>query len=213
MSTILDALRRAEVERLRRAPAQPLPAADGVADPCWLAAGESSAAATSVSRQRRAWLWVAAMALLLAASTSWLLQDAPKPPQALVPVGEVRPSASAVQAPTAAAPAMTLRLPMAPVSAPVVGARASAPRPAASSPPVDKAALPWTQLPPAARERVAALTVSGAVHSPERQQRFVLVGGEIVREGAQIAPGIVLERIEPRALLLRVDGRRVLRPL
>jgi general secretion pathway protein B len=213
MSTILDALRRAEVERLRRAPAQPLPAAGGVADPRWLAAGESSAAATSVSRQRRAWLWVAAMAWLLAASTSWLLQDAPKPPQALVPVGEVRPSASAVQAPTAAAPAMTLRLPMAPVSAPVVGARASAPRPAASSPPADKAALPWTQLPPTARERVAALTVSGAVHSPERQQRFVLVGGEIVREGAQIAPGIVLERIEPRALLLRVDGRRVLRPL
>ena len=38
---------------------------------------------------------------------------------------------------------------------------------------------------------------------------FVLVGGALVREGETLAAGIVLERILPRSLLLRVEGRLV----
>ena len=41
----------------------------------------------------------------------------------------------------------------------------------------------------------------------------MLVGGQIAHEGDPLAPGIVLERIQPRSVLLRVEGRLVEMPL
>ena len=73
--------------------------------------------------------------------------------------------------------------------------------------------LPAAVLPEPLRSRVAALVFGGAVQSQERRQSFVLMAGRIVREGEALAPGIVLERIGARSLLLRVDGQAVDLPL
>ncbi len=88
--------------------------------------------------------------------------------------------------------------------APVVAASAPAP----VEQPVLAALLPEPQ-----RARIAALAIGGAVHSQDRGQSFVLVGGQPVREGQPVGAGVTLERIEPHALLLRVDGRLVRWPL
>jgi general secretion pathway protein B len=77
----------------------------------------------------------------------------------------------------------------------------------------DERPLPAAVLPEPLRSRVAALVFGGAVQSQERRQSFVLMAGRIVREGEALAPGIVLERIGARSLLLRVDGQAVDLPL
>lgn len=64
-------------------------------------------------------------------------------------------------------------------------------------------------LPEPLRSRVARLGFGGAVQSQDRSQSFVLMDGQLVREGQTLAPGIVLERIDARSLRLRVDGRAV----
>ena len=88
--------------------------------------------------------------------------------------------------------------------APAVPAPASAPQ----SRPVPASALPEPQ-----RSTVARLAFGGAVHSADRSQSFVLMGSQLVREGETLAPGIVLDRIAPRSLLLRVGEQLVELPL
>lgn len=83
------------------------------------------------------------------------------------------------------------------------------PAPATASPPAPARPLPASALPEPQRSAVAGLPIGGAVHSAERSQSFVLLAGQIVREGETLAPGIVLERIAPRSLLLRVGEQLV----
>ena len=89
------------------------------------------------------------------------------------------------------------------------------PIPATSAPaiPAPEEPVPAAALPEPQRARLAALAIGGAVHSQERTQSVVLVSGQPLREGQSAAAGITIERIEPRALLLRVDGRLVRWPL
>jgi general secretion pathway protein B len=120
----------------------------------------------------------------------------PAPP----PTPDVASSAAPGTAPKVLAAARTPA--SVPSSAPASAAAGPTARP---SPPIPASALPEPQ-----RSAVARLALGGAVYSPDRLQRFVLLAGQIVREGATLAPGIVLERIEPRALLLRVGEQAVL---
>ena len=234
MSYILDALRRAEAERRRGEP----PALDQVARwpaldaapgrprerrPGWLLAlGVIAACAAAAAA---AWWWSRAMPAP-STSTPSPVATAPMtaspvapPPMAGTALGVTAPPrlppplpahpppprATAPRAPAASASAPPAR----PASAP---AAASAAPPAAASapepPPVNAATLPEPQ-----RSTLARLGLAGGVYSPERSQRFVLVGGQIAHEGEALAPGIVLERIQPRSALLRVEGRLVEMPL
>jgi general secretion pathway protein B len=84
---------------------------------------------------------------------------------------------------------------------------------AAPTPPAAEAAQALSTLPDALRSAVTRLSFSGAVQSQDREQSFVLVDGRLAHEGDALAPGIVLERIEARALALRVDGRLIRLPL
>lgn len=76
-----------------------------------------------------------------------------------------------------------------------------------------QAGVPAANLPEPLRSAVMRLQVGGVVHSQDRSQSFVMVGGQIAREGETLSPGITLERIEPRSLLLRVAGQAVELPL
>lgn len=64
------------------------------------------------------------------------------------------------------------------------------------------------ELPPELRASLPRLSVSGAVYSPDPAARMLLVNGQVVREGEAVAPGLVLERIAPRQIVLSWQGTR-----
>jgi len=87
-----------------------------------------------------------------------------------------------------------------------------APPPAAAreaSPPVVKLA----ELPPDQRRQWPNLVMGGSVWSESAANRFVIVNGLLLHEGEAVAPGIVVERIGPKAVVLRWRDRRVEVPL
>ncbi len=219
MSYILDALRRADAER-QRGLAPVLQQVTGAA--AWLPAP----AQRPTLRRLLPWLALALVVLLalltLASLLGWWFA-APEP----VPARAARATAQPVAAPrlpTAASaaraaparpavsaaapqrtrPALPARGATSAASAALVSVTASAvgPRPIAVS-----------ALPEPLRSAVARLAIGGAVHSQDRNQSFVLVGGQLVREGETLAPGITLERIAARSLSLRVGEWLVELPL
>ncbi len=225
MSLILDALRRAEAERRRGEPpplgaavAGTLPDAPPLRPPGEPAPG------------RRALVLAAAIALVLgAAGLAWwglrggspspapasggALPPVPAQPVAAVPA---LPATGAVQAaaPPAAVPAGLPRpLPQVvsadpPVPAPAAAASRPPPAPATEAPPLRLADLPAAQ-----RAELPPLRLGGWVHSEQAAQRFVVIDGQVLREGDALAPELRVERIGARVLWLRWRGRRLELPL
>lgn len=64
------------------------------------------------------------------------------------------------------------------------------------------------ELPPDVQRELPKLVISGGVHSENAAQRMLIVGGQVVNEGAELAPGVVLEQIRSRAAVLRFKGWR-----
>jgi general secretion pathway protein B len=64
------------------------------------------------------------------------------------------------------------------------------------------------QLPAAQRLAIPPLALSGSVYSTDPASRFLMVKGEVVREGAELAPGWRLEEIRPQEIVLRFQGLR-----
>ncbi len=225
MSYILDALRRADAER-RRGQA---PALQQVAAPLNVAPGPASRAA----RQRALTITALALLVLAAAAAWWWWGHSDAGPATTTiarPVPAAAPSVAPASAPVVAAPAAPAAVVKAPApAAPAAVAPPPAPAPAkprparavteaaiAAPPPVPATAstapprpIAASALPEPQRSAVAQLAFGGAVQSQDRSQSFVLLAGQIVREGDALAPGIVLERIGARSLLLRVEGRAV----
>jgi general secretion pathway protein B len=106
--------------------------------------------------------------------------------------------------PAASSPAVAL----APVTKP--GATVAPPPPAASVAAAPAAArIPMlSELPSSLRQQLPTLTVGGSVYSDDAASRFIMLNGDVVKEGAQPAPGLVVERIEPRSAVLRFKGER-----
>ncbi len=229
MSYILDALRRAEADRERERGQVPgLHTTPLPGKPASPAAGQ------------RRWLpWAGGGLLLLAGigAGSWWTSgpheaDAPAPLPAPMPA--TTPIATA---PVAAAPVAT-----APVAAALPTADTPTPTPAASAspflppapPPAVQAALPearvatpapapapapeariprLSELPESMRRELPQLAISGSVYSDDPASRFVMINGEVQREGARLGADLVLERIGPRELVLRFKGQRYRQPV
>jgi general secretion pathway protein B len=107
----------------------------------------------------------------------------------------VQPSSNGVQAP---ANATVTSLPMPP---------AATPAPAAT----EEAVPPVAVLDPSTRGALPPMKMSMLVYNADPAQRFAIVDGQRVAEGAQIGSAIVLE-IRRDGVLLDVAGRRVLLP-
>lgn len=220
MSYILDALRRADAER-ERDPARGIHAQPGGGAP------------VPARRRVPGWAWPAgAVAILAVAGTIAWERPAPAPVATVVPASE--PVAAPVPA---AAPVVTVAATVsppapAPLPAPVerprpapAAQRAEVPVPAvaaASAPAVVATAAPAAVLKAPAGDRVfnvaelpadvqrelPKLTIAGGVHSENAAQRMLVVGGQVVNEGAELAPGVVLEQIRARTAVLRYRGYR-----
>jgi general secretion pathway protein B len=204
MSLILDALRKAESERQRGA----VPGLHGVTAP---PAPEPAAGSRP---QGLTPLRVALGALVLvmgAALLGWLVRPsagpslpvaaAPSSPAAAVPAAEPAPLplvVSAPPAPPAEPPAAAAPLPAAPAAA-----TASPPPPAASRAPIVTQVRRLADLPPEQRRELPALAVSGSVWSDQPGARFVVLDGQVLREGDRLAAGLVLVKLAPRSATLR----------
>ena len=100
-------------------------------------------------------------------------------------------------------------------AAPVVPGPASGRLPAPSMQASPQAVVPTSErvfgvaeLPPEIQRDLPKLAISGGVHSENAAQRMLIVGGQVMSEGAEVAPGVVLEQIRPHAAVLRFRGYR-----
>jgi general secretion pathway protein B len=225
MSYILDALRKADAER-ERDPARGIHAQPAV--------GATVAAARSGPP---AWMWLAGGAVAVAgvAFVAWPVDGVapiaakpvaqpqpaaiavpPQPVGAAIPVqvSAPMPVATAVQP---APPPMPVPTPQAPVAATTkpTPAVAVANAPAAAVPAAAPAPIAATdrvyaiaELPPDIQRDLPKLAITGGVHSDNAAQRMLIVGGQVMAEGAQLAPGVVLEEIRPKTAVVRFRGYR-----
>jgi general secretion pathway protein B len=82
---------------------------------------------------------------------------------------------------------------------PTMPARPAPPPAAPAPPPPPVAGLPAD---------APKLVVSGGVYSADRNQRMLIVNGQVYREGADLGSGVQLEQIKPNAAVLRFRGAR-----
>lgn len=226
MSYILDALKRAEAERGRgQVPGLHSQSPSALATP----SGEWS------PRHRALTVATGLGALLVVAGLSaWWWMDgrapAPSPDNTLpvpaaAPTPQERPTTPPVvaEAPAAtAAPVLPILAPV-PQPAPVAvrepaasGARPASTGEPPAAPQADaKAATPakgevrsFAALPPEVRAQLPQVNVSGSTYSSNPVHRMLIVNGQVLQEGAEIAPGLQLETIGPRSAVLNHRGMR-----
>lgn len=155
------------------------------------------------------------------------------PPQGVVPGPGAAPVAPAPQAATPPPPAAPLSgtTPVQPFPGATMGApayNAAVPQPvrpgamphpgrpsfgAAPQAPAARApvpALPTVQSPPVKGLPADApkLVINGGVHSPNPARRRVIVNGQVVREGADLGAGVVLQQIRPDSVVLGFRGEQ-----
>ena len=195
MSYILDALRRADAERqqgqlpglgstidtMQPVAAPPLPW------PWWAAA----AVVLLSAGVGLAWWWPANRTAVAAAPPAVVLGPRPVEPVA-------------APSPPAPLPIVVSGPPVAAVVSPV----ASESGPASASVPAARV-LPIRELPDAQRRELPPLVVGGSVWSDSAPSRFVILDGQVLREGDALAPGLTLERINRKSAVLRWREMRV----
>ncbi len=210
MSYILDALKRAEAQRERgQVPglnAQPVPVA----------------AATAAPRRWGLWLGLlCAVAAVAAGGLYWhsdSTQAAPVPAPApvlaaapvAVPAPAPLPSVKSVPQTPAPAPAAHTPPPAAAQPAPPTAAPVVKPVPPQRREPASAAAPlpPLGDLPEDIRRTVPKLVVNGSVYSTNPAQRILIVNGQVLNEGATLAPDLVLETIGAKSAVLNLRGTR-----
>ena len=205
MSYILDALQRADAERARGTVptlnARPLsgPATQQrLATPQRVGLAAAALAVALVGAALVWWKWGSAppqtavqQAVVVAAPAA--VQVAP--PVAL-PVA-VPPTAPAAKSPVVVkepAPRPAQAKPSATASAAAPTAPAPAPASAPASTPAATPVPLLAELPEATRRQIPALAISGAVYSENPAQRLLLVNGQVLNQGSEVAPDLkVLE--------------------
>ena len=76
------------------------------------------------------------------------------------------------------------------------------------APPLAATVFTQAELPEALRTQLPVLKVTGATHSSNPAYRMASVNGQVLHEGDQAAPGLVLERIEPGRTVWAFRGYR-----
>lgn len=216
MSYILEALKKAQAEReLGSAPT--IHAAPVHAAPVRLAASRKPLLAG-----------LGAGALIAGvAAFAVLRQSAPPQPQPVVAATAPAPQPRVVAATPPPPPAPpVVEAPPAP-KPPVAAAKPSEPRPqpkpertepparpdpapvaAATPAPVEDSAPPLSQLPEAIQREVPQIAVGGYIYSANPADRLLLIDKVLRREGEEVAPGLILERLLPKAAVMNYRGYR-----
>ena len=76
------------------------------------------------------------------------------------------------------------------------------------APSADDSVGPAQSLPEAVQRELPRVAFGGYIYSPNPAERLLLVDKTLRREGEQVAPGLVLERLLPKAAILNFRGYR-----
>ena len=145
-------------------------------------------------------------------------QTPPAPPTAAVAVAPSPPAAKAAERPRAPASsspeAARRKATPPPADAPNKMADAAALRapaktePGAATPAADARVYTPNELPQDVRRQLPNLAFGGSMYSETPSSRMLIVNGQLVHEGATLAPDLTLERIKLRSAVLRFKGYR-----
>lgn len=213
MSYILEALKKAEAERRggKHVGAALLPsiAAPSRTPPAWRRPLPSAGLATlAVALACAAWFAASRSgkqpaAPSAAAPAAEAVMPAPPPPVQAAAVVQPPPAPEAA-AETKPAPKRTAR------AAPARAEKKRAPaadmeQPAGAA---EAEAGLLKDLPEHIRREIPSISVGGYIYSANKADRSVLVNKRLLREGDEIAPGLVLERMQPNGMILNYKGYR-----
>lgn len=211
MSYILEALKKAEAER-EKGQVPSLHSQEWASQ----AAPPTARFWTQWSRGVLGLLVVAAAGLGLAL---WFQSAGPESP--LLAQAEqgptLMPSAAATASQVSAAAQQAPQSTAAPLPTPAPNSVAGASAPtkptevkrSASAASAPERVLAWLELPASARQKLPKLQWGGAMYSPDPSARMVIINDQVLREGDQVAAGVTLERIEAKAVVLKLQGQRV----
>ena len=128
----------------------------------------------------------------------------PLPPPLPEPVVQPRPVAAAPAAATAGNGPQSLaeRIMMALNNTPLVEEGAAQTQP-------QSGAMPLSSLDPALKQQVPPLTYGAHNFSSDPAKRAVVINGRELREGSEVAPGVLLVAIAQDYIILQVGGQHV----
>ena len=135
---------------------------------------------------------------------------APTPTPAPAPAPAPREAAPVVAKPAPAKVAAPAPAPVRVAEAPVSATPAAlAPAPVAAAQPAGEENLrTLQQLPEAVRREIPQVSFGGYIYSPTPGESLLLVDKMLRREGEEVAPGLVLERLMPKAAVMNYRGTR-----
>ena len=224
MSYILEALKKSQAERqLGELPSIHAPQVqlhDGAASasarrtPVWLALGGVAVAVAAALLLWQPWQADAAAPAAAAVVPVVLAQAVPAPLPVAAPPAAVAPAPVAAFVPPAAtaAPVHHARPEAEPkqetpgqaVSPPV-----AAPAPAVPPTPAAEESVPGMRdLPEPIQRQIPAIAIGGYIYSKNPADRLLLIDKVLRHEGEELAPGLVLEKLQPKAAIFSFKGYR-----
>ncbi|MGH8808661.1 MAG: general secretion pathway protein GspB [Noviherbaspirillum sp.] len=221
MSYILEALKKAEAERNGSVPRTQH------APPPYSKAGKRRTAA------RKPWLWIALAAsacvliglLWFGATRTNPQRAAPVPPPPATPLQVQAPQAApraATLPPVAAAPEPKPAAPIAQQERPVPKSKedvvkkapekthppaVEAPKPAPVAP-AEAPIATLRELPELIQREIPPLAIGGYIYSGNKADRSILINNRLLREGDEVVPGLLLEKMTPAGMVLNYKGYR-----
>jgi general secretion pathway protein B len=221
MSYILEALKKAQAERqlgalptIHAAPSQAgMPGIAGAParTPLWLALSmPAMLVLLALLIWRQPW-HSTAPAVAAAPSAVPVVAAASTPPAAPVPGAVSAPRAApvlAASAPLATAPVPATRVPDARPSP----ALQAAGRPMPPEPAADGGVLNLRDLPEPIQRQIPPLALGGYIYSRNPADRLLLIDKVLRHEGEEVAPGLTLDKLEPKAAVFSFKGYRYRSP-
>ena len=224
MSYILEALKKSQAERqLGELPSIHAPQVqlhDGAASasarrtPVWLALGGVAVAVAAALLLWQPWQADAAAPAAAAVVPAVLAQAVPAPLPVAAPPAAVAPAPVAAFVPPAAtaAPVHHAR----PVAEPkqetpgqAVSPPVAAPAPAVPPTPAAVESVPGMRdLPEPIQRQIPAIAIGGYIYSKNPADRLLLIDKVLRHEGEDLAPGLVLEKLQPKAAIFSFKGYR-----
>ena len=224
MSYILEALKKSQAERqLGELPSIHAPQVqlhDGAASasarrtPVWLALGGVAVTVAAALLLWQPWQADAAAPAAAAVVPAVLAQAVPAPLPVAAPPAAVAPAPVAAFVPPAAtaAPVHHAR----PVAEPkqetpgqAVSPPVAAPAPAVPPTPAAVESVPGMRdLPEPIQRQIPAIAIGGYIYSKNPADRLLLIDKVLRHEGEELAPGLVLEKLQPKAAIFSFKGYR-----
>ncbi|NML62002.1 general secretion pathway protein GspB [Massilia sp. RP-1-19] len=201
MSYILEALKKAQAER------------ELGSAPSIHAAPVHAAPVRPAASRKPLLIGLGAGALLAGVAAFAMLRQSAPPPQPKLVAMAPAPAPAIVAVPPApvVAPAPVPKPPVAAVKPPPPKPQPKpepAPAPAAPPQPVEDTTPPLSQLPDAIQREVPQIAVGGYIYSANPADRLLLIDKVLRREGEEVAPGLTLERLLPKAAVMNYRGYR-----